>query len=436
MTIRINRRNFVLGGAAATAATLYTSSKARSAGEPRPPVLLVIFLRGGADGLSMMIPNKGAGRVWYDDWRPAAQAKQVNRINIPPSSSQEQGRGIALGSTRFDTHPAMQPLVDGPFAAQRLAFIGGLAGPTTNRSHFQQMDLIESGAPSDAVLPTGYLSRAIEELGLEAEPLAGLALNPTVPSSLRGNSTGIAISDFESYGNLSPEFNTPSINWPAELRLRHTFGPACNTASAGCAAAKKADAGIGIARDLADAITFPQQTGLLGMLLTLAEMIAADTAGELRMCTLDVGGWDHHENLRSRVAGSLGQLATALTAFDQQLVTLGIDDRVTTVCHSEFGRRADQNGTGGVDHGRGGVGLVLDHDIVQRVVAQGYFPKGANHNFYSGFTLQNMVVPKKIDIRQVLGEALVHRMELPPDRLGVVFPSFSLGTERVLNPPA
>ena len=416
----------------AAAATL-PGLTAKAALEPAP-VFILIFLRGGMDGLSLMVPNGGEGRARYDLWRPP-----TGTIHIPLSSSGASNRGIALGGSGFDTHPAMAPLVEGtasPFAQGHLAFVGGVAGPVENRSHFQQMDLIETGSNGAVPLSSGYLSRALEVLGLEEEPLAGVAMDPLVPLSLRGTAAqGVSVVDFDGFGALSNGNFANDPLWRTNERLAALYSTTtCNTANPTCAAS-------GLAVDAIDqvhalgAISPLASDSLGGSLRQLAEVIEAADAGQLRICTFDVGGWDTHTAQAPTLDSLLGYLAGSLREFYDEAATRGILDRVTVVCHSEFGRRGDENGTSGTDHGYGGTALVMDTHLRDSVVTQGYggaryFPNAAGASFYADMAADGVgdVLPKVLDVRQVLGEVLRHRLGVPNAELdgatATVFPGF------------
>jgi uncharacterized protein (DUF1501 family) len=128
-------------------------------------------------------------------------------------------------------------------------------------------------------------------------------------------------------------------------------------------------------------------------------------------------------------------VAGALRAFHDDAETRGILDRITLVVHSEFGRRADGNGTNGTDHGYGGTALVMDSHIKTKVISSGYFPNNAAHAFYSGIYVPSpgeeaFVLPKLVDVRQVLGEALRFRLGVTnaqlKDGAGAIFPGYSI----------
>ncbi len=430
------------------AATAIAPSGRASATAVTNPVMILIFLRGGADGLSLMVPRTGIGRTtYYDQWRPVGSA-----LHIPASTSGATNSGIALEPSNFDTHPAMAPLVTGAtsaFALGHLAFVGGVAAAVESRSHFQQMDLIETGADGGTPEPTGYLARAVEALGLDQEPLAAVALNAQVPLSLRGTDVkGLAVDDFRSFGELASPFYSPDSGWMLPHRLHDLTGTTNNCpANPTCAVASLAEDAIEGVAGLGT-ITSPAGGGLKQTLLQMSEVIEAADMGELRVFTIDIGGWDTHTDQATVLSVLLDDLADALQAFHDDALSRGILDRVTVVCHSEFGRRCDANGTLGTDHGYGGTALVMDTHLLDSVVTTGYggnqyFPGLATHPFYDGMLTvgQGDVIPKVLDLRQVVGEVLQRRLDLPATDLGgagaTVFPGFGFEATdpRVLGDP-
>lgn len=430
MMTTLTRRSFVRTSAMGLAATgLLPGMHARAALQAAP-VFIHIFLRGGADGLSLMVPRTGYGRQKYDQWRPGT-------INIPLSSSAAANKGIALNGS-FDTHPAMAPLVSGagsPFGKNHLAFVGGVAGAIMSRSHFMQMDLIESGSSSNVPLDSGYLARTLDLLGLQEEPLAGIAMNPAVPLSLRGSGAqGIAVVDFQGFGSLQQANHSPDLEWGLDERLDELNATAtCAMTNPTCAAASLATGALDEIAGLGTIIT--PAADLQGTLLQLAEVIDLADAGQLRVCTIDVGGWDTHTEQADTLAGQFAMVASALRAFHDDAETRGILNRVTVVVHSEFGRRADGNGTDGTDHGYGGTALVMDASIKAKVISSGYFPNDAAHAFYSGIYAPSpgqeaFVIPKVVDVRQVLGEVLRFRLGVTnaqlKDGTGAIFPGYSI----------
>ena len=426
----LSRRSFVRTSSMGLAATALLPGLHAQAALQAAPVLIHIFLRGGADGLSLMIPRTGYGRQKYDQWRPGS-------INIPLSSSAAVDKGIALNAS-FDTHPAMAPLVSGagsPFGKNHLAFVAGVAGAVMSRSHFMQMDLIESGSSTNVPLASGCLARALDLLGLQEEPLAGVAMNPTVPLSLRGSGAqGIAVVDFQGFGSLPSGNYSADLEWGLDERLDNLNSTAsCAITNPTCAAASLATGALDELAGLG-AITTPSGD-LQGTLLQLAEVIDLADAGQLRVCTIDVGGWDTHTEQADTLAGMFAMVASALRAFHDDAEARGILGRITVVVHSEFGRRADGNGTNGTDHGYGGTALVMDASIKTKVITSGYFPNDAAHAFYSGISEPSpgeeaFLIPKVVDVRQVIGEALRFRLGLTnaqlKDGAGAVFPGYSI----------
>ena len=140
----------------------------------------------------------------------------------------------------------------------------------------------------------------------------------------------------------------------------------------------------------------------------------------VRVIAISIGGWDTHTNLVAQL-GNLGtQLAGCLKAFHDDL---GSDlGRTLTLVMTEFGRRVDQNGGGGTDHGHGGVMMAMGGGIAggRVILRDGTWPGLAPADRFIGEDLQVTT-----DFRDVFAEALDRHMGTPVAKLGPVFPSYS-----------
>jgi uncharacterized protein (DUF1501 family) len=108
---------------------------------------------------------------------------------------------------------------------------------------------------------------------------------------------------------------------------------------------------------LAGSVAYPDGNQLAGRLKTLAGLLAQPLGVRIAVVEGD-GAFDTHDNQREELDGGLAKVSAALSAFQADLAARGLDQRVTTFVWSEFGRRAEQNDSGGTDHGAGGVGWV------------------------------------------------------------------------------
>jgi uncharacterized protein (DUF1501 family) len=157
----------------------------------------------------------------------------------------------------------------------------------------------------------------------------------------------------------------------------------------------------------------------------IAQMVKADIG--LEVATTDLGGWDTHT---SQGDGESGELANALDVLDGGvgafIKDLGdVMDRVVILIMTEFGRTAEQNGSGGTDHGHGTAMFVLGGHVLGGVVKGGWpgLSKGALHE---GRDLAVIT-----DFRRIFGEVLEHHMGCA--NISVVFPGYDYNSDTPLN---
>ena len=417
MSTILQRRMFLKGMGAATLALGLRRPRLQS--QSSNHFLMVVFLRGAADALSILHPNASAGvaRTKFNTWRPTTRG-----IRVPA------GQEVAVGSTRFATHPALADLISGPFQQGNLAFVGGAGGPVLNLSHFRMMDLIESGTDDHAPLATGYLGRASEALGLSALPLGRVALNPHSPYALLGeDGAGLAIPDPTSFSNLShPRFEAPA-NRGLKERLEQLY-PDGGCSNAFCVESTKSVGAVQQLSSLPAGVISP--TNLIESVENLGLMVDANPS-HYSMATLDIGGWDHHTNLKNRVADMLRTLNSTLMAIHQAFEARIAAGTATVVVMTEFGRRIGYNGSDGADHGHGSVALVFDGGLRKRLFAQGYFPGSAGHAFYAGVNdarPEDSNVPKGYEIRHLLSEIFMKRFGLNASALSTIFPNYTMAS--------
>jgi len=358
-------------------------------------VLVVLSLRGGFDGLSAVVP---AGDPEYYRLRPT--------IAVPQSSL------LALDGT-FGLHPALAPLLP-LWRAGTLGAVHGVGQPDATRSHFAAMEEMERAAPGTS-LRTGWLDRT---MGTRATGSTFSALSlgsPTTPSSLAGPRPELAMDDLAGFALDGPWDATERARWTTALRSLHAEGPA-TVAAGGTAALAAAEvvAGMGGATPAA---TYPE--GDLGTSLRdLARMIKAGVG--VQVAAVDYGDWDMHADLGRAgggwMAGKLAELASAMAAFAADLGPRM--DGVTVLTLSEFGRRAAENGSGGLDHGHGNLVLMMGGGVVGGRV-HGAWPG------LGGGALDDGALAGTTDYRAVIGEVLQKRCGA--GSLADVFPGFGGG---------
>jgi uncharacterized protein (DUF1501 family) len=385
---------------AATVASPLLSSRAAYAATGRwnGPILLVLSLRGGFDGLSAIAP---VGDPDYARNRPS--------IAIPASLA------LPTGDRIFGLHPALAPLKP-MWDAGTMAAVHAVGTPDGTRSHFSATEELERAAPGTSVR-TGWLNRVLGTAGTGTVFQAVQLGSGNLPASLSGTAPALAARAFKGFNLTSSDWVGPRMADTLKALNSNTTLPAAApalltlTALNTAAAVIKADTGV------RNGAVYPKDSQLGKALTDAALLIRADVG--LKALTLDVGDWDLHNDLGSAGGGVMGtkltDLAQCLAAFAADLGTLM--SKVTVLTISEFGRRVTENGSGGVDHGHGNAMLLLGGGLKGGKV-HGAWPTLANgaldHGDLAGTT----------DYRSVLAECLVRRIGLAPSALSTVFPGF------------
>lgn len=323
----LNRRQFLHGAGAAATAFLIP-------GLPRParamtgdPVLVVLYLRGGADALNLVVPM---GDPDYYAGRPD--------IQVPA------GAEIALGDGFFGLNPLLAELLP-LYSNGELAFIHATGNPSGTRSHFDAQDRMELGLAERPEITDGWLNRYLEGAGL-ADSWAGISLGAGKALALQGPNPSLAMPSVKEF-LLDAD---PSFRSMLESMYRGAVPSELDTAASEAFTALDVIGGV----PLETGVVYPESS--LGAALgDAAALIKADVG--VRVVTIDAGGWDHHAREESAMNDVAPGLAAALAAFRADLGAAL--DRVCLLGMTEFGRTAMQNGAQGTDHGYGGVMLCL-----------------------------------------------------------------------------
>lgn len=352
-------------------------------------MLVVLSLRGGADGLSLVVPH--GDRVYYE---------------ARPDIAIEKSKLLAADSF-FGLHPAFKPLLP-LWKEGRIAAIHAAGQQITTRSHFSAMEEVEDADPGSPQR-VGWLNRMISLRGGVSDTTALQLGDPSLATQLTGPAPAVAAPDLRGLALAGPE-GEDAAGWEAGLAKLWQGAPKAVASGGGRAiAVSKAYAP---ARDrVASAVTYPD--GDLGAALRATASVLKSNVGA-EVVTIDQGSWDHHEWVGNIDAGNLKRvaepLAAGLAAFFDDLGSLS--KKVTVVTISEFGRRIKQNDARGLDHGHGNVMFVLGAGV--KGGYYGRWPKLEN-------TL-DADLAVTTDYRDVLSEVVA---SLYPERsLAAIFPSF------------
>ncbi|MES2548581.1 MAG: DUF1501 domain-containing protein [Pseudomonadota bacterium] len=371
----------------------------------RDPILVVIFLRGGADGLALVSPTSDPDFI-------AARPESLRVLRQGDAAGRTIRQDIADVDFRF--HPAAAPLAD-LYDAGDLSLIHAAGLPEATRSHFDAEARIERGLfganipPGD---PSGWIGRWLQA-ARPGGPMPALAVGAMRPASLLGADAAVADS-------LADLVIAPD-HWLSDLlraRLRAGFGahgpldrPMQDLLGLSDLVKGRfwsaADEGL---RPYLPSVDYPEGNPVCPPLMTVAQTIKEDLG--LRVATVDVPGWDTHVNQSGDFATLLDGLSQALMAFWRDLGPLQQD--VSVVVMSEFGRRLRANTGGGTDHGRGNVMMVLGPQARGGRMVGGW-PGLANEALEEGADLAVLT-----DYRDVLAQLLSGHMGLADP--GSVFP--------------
>jgi len=370
-----------------------------------PNVLVVLSLRGGADGLSLVVPH---GDPDYARSRP--------RLAIPTAALLEK-------DDRFGLHPQFAALAP-MWRAGEMAAVHAVGLHSPNRSHFAAMEQVEDADPGSPER-RGWLNRLI---GLDAERSSLEAVqmgSQLVPGSLYGPEPVLAIGqlkDMSISGRDEPEWRARRV---ASLHAAWDGAPGVLGRGARSAlATANTFSSINANPTLPfNGATYP--LGDLGKSLSeSARLIRADVGAEI--ITVDSGNWDMHAGLGTLEYGAMirmvSELSTALAAFFTDLGALKA--RVTVVTVTEFGRRVVENDSAGLDHGYGNV-MLLAGAGVRGGQVYGQWPSLAPASLTDG----DLRVTR--DYRSVLTEVLRSRFNVDTSK---VFPGFAPETIGVMQP--
>ncbi|MDQ2832273.1 MAG: DUF1501 domain-containing protein [Acidobacteriota bacterium] len=410
----VTRRGFMKGGALALIGTstipaFLTRSvmgEMMTAAANRKK-LVVLFQRGAADGLNVVVPYKEKN---YYAMRPSIAIPEKDVLDL---------NGF------FGLHPAMaafKPLYD----QGHLAIVHAAGSPDTTRSHFDAQDYMESGTPGVKSTLDGWLNRALQAELLASKPSAfrAVALGTQVPRTLEGKVPAIAVNNLADFsvGGKGPQTSPISDAFQA-MYDESSDAVLHGTGQKTFEAVKMLKAADPAHYLPAAGVVYPN-TPFGNSLKQVAQLMKANLGVEAAFS--DIGGWDTHQN-----QGNVnGQLANRLKEFSETIAAFWKDmgddaENVTLVTMSEFGRTARQNGTGGTDHGHANVMFVLGGQVKGGKV-YGRWPGLANEQLNEG---RDLAVTT--DFRRVLGEAAY--ATLGARNLGLVFPGAQINTRDFLN---
>jgi uncharacterized protein (DUF1501 family) len=319
-----------------------------------PNILIVLHLRGGCDGLNLISPSN-------DSFFVSARATDL-RVS---DSGQNAGYGLANGpdpQIDFRLHPSCAGLAE-IYRQKQLAFVHAAGVTNEMRSHFVATDMIQRGVAEPAALGrvgTGWFARYLNAAGTSTL-CSAMSMAGTMSGEFVGHASALSTPDLDHGFGVPGGPQTVAV---LERLYGSAAGPVGDTGRRTLAAmaainqrlphdptgkvqAYAPDAAVGTGYDGAGELG----RGLKGV----AELIKADIG--LTAASVELGGWDMHENQPGRFKANADKFSRAVAAFWNDMAPY--HDRLTLVTLTEFGRRLRSNRSNGTDHGRGSVIAVL-----------------------------------------------------------------------------
>jgi len=407
----MSRRRFmaVTGAGAAAAGALGWMPRVTMAKDYRGAqrdVLIVVFLRGGADGLTMCPPFL---EEEYYNQRPT--------LAIPRPDSTSPYRAHDLNGT-FGLAPALSPLLP-LYQGGKLLFVHAAGSSDGSRSHFEAMRVIEVGR-NGPTLPSGWLARHLLTTPAidPGTSLRAIGISDSVPRSLAGATRVLPVpapENFALVGNpitQQARYNALQSSYMAGREPARSY--ALNTIQT-----------VSLLNNLdlesyqpAGGAAYPENRN--GNAMRAAAALTKAQIG-VEIIALDIGlqTWDTHQ-FQSPFNGALfnemSNLASCLAAFGTDMLT-GTAPSFTLVVMSEFGRSLIENGSRGTDHGHGGLMMVMGNAVNgNRVMTE--WPGLGPGQLYDHRDLQ-----VTIDYRDIMAEILEQR--LGNTHIPDVFPGFT-----------
>jgi uncharacterized protein (DUF1501 family) len=355
----MTRREFVRGGVAAFtvgfAAPSFISDLARAQGRSSRN-LVVLYLSGGNDALSTLIP--------YTD--PQYYARRPT-LAIPAASVLQIGSDS--GGNALGLNPRLVGLKS-MFDSGRLAIIQRTGYPNSSRSHFLGTDIWSTGDPG-APQGTGWLGRYLDMLPSPVDPLSAWSTVRETPRTLLARTVGVpSIPSVAAYAFASP--NTPAdaafaresaLRIASHLPSERPHLAFVNATAQGAFATLDRVAQVGT---YASSVTYSANSGFAQALRAVAGAIAKGVG--TKVFWVQTGGYDTHAGqntnaVNGQYSNLMNVLNDGLTSFYRDLDNQGLLRDTLILQFSEFGRRISENGSQGTDHGAGGVMMAIGGSV-------------------------------------------------------------------------
>ncbi len=365
---------------------------------PNSKRLIVIFLRGAVDGLSVVVPY--TENAYY-------QARK--RIAIPQP---DKLGGVLDLDGKFGLHPSLAALM--PLWKQKnLAFVHACGSPDSTRSHFDAQEYMETGTPGIKSTKDGWMNRLLALMSVENNPIQAVNVGSTIPRILAGNAPIATIPTGRRVAKRLP-IDNPQLTTAFDKLYsgNDTLSKTYRDARESRKALMESDVEMQLANNGA-----PLPKGFSRDAQRLAKLMVRDSRIELAFLAL--GGWDTHinqGNAKGQLAQRLQGLGDGLATLQKELGEVYKDTNIVVL--SEFGRTVKENGNGGTDHGHGNVMWLLGGNI-QGGQIYGEFPGLSSDRLHEG---RDLAVTT--DFRDVISTVLQRHINLDKTSISKIFPNY------------
>ena len=407
------RRDFFSTATAIGAGLLPVGRTAWAVVGSAPPVsprrLIVVFLRGAVDGLSVVVPHADPG--YYG-------ARSSIALGRPGADG-----GVLDLDGHFGLHPALAPLMP-LWQSGKLGFVQASGSTDNTRSHFDAQDYMESATPGRKATPDGWLNRLVGALpsgvGEPVSPTRAVSIGPVLPRIFSGRNAVVNLAQGKGSSKATlldrPQVaNAFSALYAGDDKMSRAYQES-QQAHREVMASLNADS---MDHEMQAAYNgAPLPNGFPDDAARLATLLRRDARVQLAFMAL--GGWDTHANQGAATGQLANRLAPLGLGLSQLAAGLGpVFDDTAVVVMSEFGRTVRQNGNAGTDHGHGNVMWLMGGRVAGGKV-HGRWPGLDSGSLHEG---RDLAVTT--DFRQVLAEVCERHVVLSDDRLAQVFPGFA-----------
>lgn len=401
----ISRRKFLQGSTAmftlaGTGISIGFSARSLAATGGENNALVMLFFRGGMDGLNFLVPMSGTHRTEYESKRP--------NIQVPLNKALNLDGNFGLPDTCSGLHALYQ--------AGDMAMLHAVGMPEglSSRSHFESMSMFEQGTPGDTSNGLGWLARHLQSSPSVPDGAVIPSMTPGDPPESMNGDSGVMAMDSADTSGFHPNGGRYEDNHLATLQQLYSGNTPLDIAMQGTID----NVDILTSLDLTIPAFYPNEA-LAQDLGLVAQIIKANLG--LQIATVDFGGWDTHQNSGNAGTGyfvdRLAIVSAAVSAFFSDLEAAGKKDSVLLATQTDFGRRVRENGNRGTDHGTAQAMMVAGGNVNGGQV-YGTFPGIGNNDLYL-----NADLAVTTDFRRPLSDILKNHLGNPNS--STVFPGYS-----------